>query len=492
MSRITTPTVLEQYFEEFRRNIIGIEQDFVSSYGLKKIIYTDWAASGRLYRPIEEKLINEFGPFVSDAHNKSTALGANMLKAYQYARSTIKEHVNAGSDDVLILDGTGMTGVVNKFQRILGLKLPENFKDAIQISKQERPIVFVSHMEHHSNHVLWLKTIADVEIIPACEKGLFSLDNLAVLLEKYSNRVYKIASVTACSNITGLYVPYHQVARLMHQYDGVCFVDFTCSAPYVDIDMHPKDPLAYLDAVFFSPHKFLGGPGTCGVLVFNKKLYSNNIPDRLSESIVKGLDACGDYQFIEDIETREDAGAPGVLQAVKTALAIQLKNKMGTENMLSRESELVKFVFDALLDVSNLKVLAAEHLERLGIFSFFIEDLDVDLGVKLLNDKFGIQAKAFYSSTGIYGRFLLRGQNSAIYESNWFGSKELTGMGWIRISVHPTTTTREIAMVCDSIKLLAREHKIWSWGYCKNEQSNEFSCKESKTVLEDVTSWFEL
>jgi len=493
MSRIATPTVLEQYFQEFRNNIIGIDQYFVSPYGLKKIIYTDWAASGRLYRPIEEKLINEFGPFVSDAHNSSTALGANMFKAYQHARIAIKEHVNAGVDDVLILEGTGMTGVLDKLQRILGLKLPENFKDSIQIQKQERPIVFVSHMEHHSNHVSWLETIADVEIIPAGEKGVFSLDNLAILLHKYSNRVYKIASVTACSNVTGLYVPYHKVARLMHEHEGVCFVDFTCSAPYVDIDMHPEDTLAYLDAVFFSPHKFLGGPGTCGVLVFNKKLYSNSIPDRPSESIMKCLNFYGHYQYLDDIEKREDSGAPGFLQVVKTALAIELKNKMGVKNILAREYELAEFVFSALVGVSNLKFLAAEHSDRLGIFSFFIEDLHVDLAVKLLNDKFGIQAKAFYSSTGIYGRFLLHNQNSQLCEPDPLASKGMIGsLGWIRISIHPTMTIEEISTVCDSIKLLAQEHKIWSWGYCKNEQTNEFSCKESKTVLEDLGSWFEL
>ncbi|MEP7095375.1 MAG: aminotransferase class V-fold PLP-dependent enzyme, partial [Flavobacterium sp.] len=190
---------LETYFKDFRKNIVGINQEFTSPYGKKQIIYTDWTASGRLYRPIEEKLLNEFGPFVANTHTETTVSGTAMTKAYHHARNIIKRHANANQDDVLITDGTGMTGVVNKFQRILGLKIPENLKDFTTIPAEKKPIVFISHMEHHSNQTSWLETIADVEIIPSCEKGLFSLDNLAELLEKYKDRTIKIASITSCS-----------------------------------------------------------------------------------------------------------------------------------------------------------------------------------------------------------------------------------------------------------------------------------------------------
>lgn len=164
---------LETYFKDFRKNIVGINQEFTSPYGKKQIIYTDWTASGRLYRPIEEKLLNEFGPFVANTHTETTVSGTAMTKAYHHARNIIKRHANASPDDVLITDGTGMTGVVNKFQRILGLKVPENLKAFTNIPDEKKPIVFISHMEHHSNQTSWLETIADVEIIPSCEKGLF-------------------------------------------------------------------------------------------------------------------------------------------------------------------------------------------------------------------------------------------------------------------------------------------------------------------------------
>ena len=268
-----TTTALELYFQQFRDNIIGIDQEFESAFGKKKIIYTDWTASGRLYRPIEEKLMNDFGPFVANTHTETTISGTAMTMAYHEAKSIIKQHVNATDDDILINTGTGMTGVVNKFQRILGLKLPENIREFTTIPKELKPIVFISHMEHHSNQTSWLETIADVEIIPANEDGLFSIENLKLLLDKYKDRNFKIASITSCSNVTGIKTPYHEVAKVMHQNNGVCFVDFACSGPYVEINMHPEDSESYLDAIFFSPHKFLGGPGTSGVLVFNKNLY---------------------------------------------------------------------------------------------------------------------------------------------------------------------------------------------------------------------------
>ena len=154
---------LEQYFNRFKNKIVGVNQTFTSPYGEQKMIYTDWTASGRLYRPIEEQLLNKFGPFVANTHTETSTSGAAMTLAYHEARNIIKRHVNASKDDVLITEGSGMTGVVNKFQRILGLKICENLKENTIVPDEKRPIVFVSHMEHHSNQTSWIETIADVE-----------------------------------------------------------------------------------------------------------------------------------------------------------------------------------------------------------------------------------------------------------------------------------------------------------------------------------------
>ena len=487
-----TETKLEHYFQQFRQNIIGIDQEFETPFGKKKIVYTDWTASGRLYRPIEEKLMNEFGPFVANTHTETTVSGTAMTMAYQEAKHIIKDHVNANANDVLINTGTGMTGVVNKFQRILGLKIPENLRKFTNIPKELKPIVFISHMEHHSNQTSWIETMADVVVIPASEDGLFCLEEFKTLLEKYKDRSFKIASITSCSNVTGIRTPYHEVAKIMHQNNGVCFVDFACSGPYVKIDMHP-DEESYLDAIFFSPHKFLGGPGTSGVLVFNKNLYNNNIPDCPGGGTVSWTNPWGEHKYIDNIEDREDGGTPGFLQVIKTALAIQLKEQMGIKNILEREHEIVDYVFSELNNVDNLHILANQHQERLGVISFYIKGLHFNLGVKLLNDKFGIQTRGGCSCAGTYGHYLLHVDQETSHDlvCQITSGDLIKKPGWIRMSIHPTTTSEEIQMVCESIKALTQNHEEWAKDYEYNPTTNEFVHKKAlHQEKEMVKNWF--
>jgi len=491
----TTTSKLETYFSQFRQHIVGVDQEFESPYGNQKMVYTDWTASGRLYRPIEDKLLHQFGPFVANTHTETTVSGTAMTNAYHKARQIIKGHVNANADDVLIVAGNGMTSVVNKFQRILGIKIPENIQKYTTIPEAIRPVVFVSHMEHHSNHTSWLETIAKVEVIPAGEDGLFSLENLEILLEKHKECPLKIASVIGGSNVTGIQTPYHQIAKLMHNNGGVCFVDFACSAPYVDINMHPDHPDEALDAVFFSPHKFLGGPGTSGVLVFNKKLYKNMIPDCPGGGTVSWTNPWGEHKYIDNIEDREDGGTPGFLQTIKTALSIKLKEQMGVKNMLDREHELLHQIFTNLDGVDNLHILAGDHKDRLGVVSFYIDNLHFNLGVKLLNDKFGIQTRGGCSCAGTYGHYLLHVDQQQSHDLvNEISLGDLIRKpGWIRLSVHPTTTCNEVDYVCESLIALAENHEEWAKDYEYNKANNEFIHK-SFIPKNDVrvSDWFEL
>lgn len=495
-SNITTlSTELENYFVPFRNNIVGIAQEFESPFGRKKIVYTDWTASGRLYRPIEEKLLNDFGPFVANTHTETTISGTAMTMAYHEARHIIKHHVNASNEDVLITDGSGMTGVINKFQRILGLKVPENLKQFTNIPDEKKPVVFVTHMEHHSNQTSWLETIAKVVVIPACDQGLVCLDSFKKLVEEYKDYTLKIASVTGCSNVTGIKTPYYEIAKIMHSYNGVCFVDFACSGPYVAIDMHPEDKEAYLDAIFLSPHKFLGGPGTSGVLIFNKKLYNNMVPDHPGGGTVSWTNPWGEHKYIDSIEEREDGGTPGFLQVIKTALAVKLKEQMGVQNILEREKEIVDYIFAELKEVPNINILAPQHQNRLGVISFYIDDLHYNLGVKLLNDRFGIQTRGGCSCAGTYGHYLLHvDQEKSNYLTDMISCGDLMQKpGWIRMSIHPTTTNAEIQYVCESVKQMAQNHEAWAKDYNYQSASNEFVHVNAKpAVATMVKEWFRL
>lgn len=469
---------LEKYFQKFRNNIIGLNQDFVSATGeTKRILYADWTASGRNYLPIEETLQNKIMPFVANTHTDTNTTGKGLTYAYHLAQKIIKKHVNADENDVLISAYSGMTGVVNKFQRILGLKIHERFQDQVNPAVEDRPVVFITHMEHHSNQTSWLETIADVVIVEPSQDGLFSTENLQVLLKEYASRKLKIAAVTSCSNVTGIFTPYHQIAKLMHLAGGLCFVDFACCAPYVNINMHPSDPQEYLDAIYFSPHKFLGGPGTAGVLVFNKALYQNKIPDNAGGGTVEWTNPWGGRRYYEDIETREDGGTPAFLQTIKTALCINLKDEMGVENILKREEEQVKILFNKLGNVPNIHILAPQHQHRLGIISFYIDELHYNIGVKILNDKFGIQTRGGCSCAGTYGHYLLNVEEehsnkiTDLIDQGNYSHKP----GWIRASIHPTLTNIEVEFLADSILQLAKNHQEWAKEYRFDPNTNAVS-----------------
>jgi len=485
---------LEQYFSQFRDEIIGIGQKFKSPYGEKEIIYADWTASGRLHSDIEHKISNVFGPFVGNTHTETSITGTSMTIAYHNARNIIKNHFNANKDDVLISTGNGMTGVVNKFQRILGLKVAEHLAPYTKVPDNLKPVVFISHMEHHSNQTSWLETIAKVEVIKATDEGLVDLEDLKRLLKKYADKELKIASITACSNVTGIQPPIHEIAKIMHQNNGLCFADYACSAPYVDINMHPEDRDEYLDAVMISPHKFLGGPGSSGIIVFNKNLYKNAIPDAPGGGTVTWTNPWKEHKYHDNIEEREDGGTPGFLQTIKTALSIKLKEKMGTENIVAREHEILDTIFTEFDTINGLHLLANENRDRLGVISFYIEDMHYNFGVKILNDKYGIQVRGGCSCAGTYGHYLLhvtKDQSASI--TCEIDEGNLTHKpGWIRMSIHPTMTNDEVKYICDSIRDVADNHKEFVKDYNFDPHTNEFSYKGFERYEKDmVDKWFE-
>ncbi len=366
---------LEKYFEKFRRNITGVNQLYNTPFGEQKIIYADWIASGRLYNPIEQKIQNEFGPYVANTHTETSETGTLMTHSYHYAQKLIKKHVNAGPTDVLIQAGFGMTAVINKLQRILGLKGCSKRVENLCSRKEEKPVVFITHMEHHSNQTSWYETICDVVIIEPDENLLVDPEKLREQLEKYKERKLKIGSFSAASNVTGVIPPYHKLAKVMHEFGGICFVDFAASAPYAEIDMHPEDSMEKLDAIFFSPHKFLGGPGTAGVMIFDSSLYNCEVPDNPGGGTVDWTNRWGEYKYIDDIELREDGGTPGFLQAIRTALTFELKDQMGIENIEMREKELLSQAFKGLRAIPSVRILADNVTERIGALSFYIENV---------------------------------------------------------------------------------------------------------------------
>lgn len=485
---------LDKHFSYFRERTIGNDVHFNGPNGQVKMLYADWVASGRLYEPIEKKIAGQFGPYVGNTHTETSETGTMMTNAYHCAQKLIKNHVNAGPDDIIITAGSGMTTVINKMHRIMGIKGSSQAGHRVYVNEYEKPVVFLSHMEHHSNHTSWFETNVDVVVLQPDNDLLVDLNELRVQLEKYKNRAFKIGSFTACSNVTGIETPYHEMAKIMHEHGGVCFIDFACSAPYVDIDMHPADDdMKKLDAIFFSPHKFLGGPGSSGVMIFDRSLYNSPSPDNPGGGTVDWTNRWGEYKYIDDIEIREDGGTPGFIQAIRIALSIEVKNLMRTDLIRKREHELVAKAFESFRKIPGLHILADNIESRLGVFSIYFNGIHFNLVAKLLNDRFGIQVRGGCACAGTYGHFLLDVSHDK--------SREITDLinhgdlsqkpGWIRISLHPTMTDEELDLISHALCEISKNHKTWGEDYIYNKGTNEFRHKnepEDKTGL--IRHWF--
>lgn len=478
------------HFSYFRERIVGHGQTFTTPHGQVSMLYADWTASGRLYTTIEGRMSHLFGPWVGNTHSESSETGQIMTEAYHEARAIIKRHVNAGAGDAIITYGAGMTAVVCKLQRILGLRAPERFPVRVQLEEQQRPVVFVTHMEHHSNHISWRETVADVVIIEPDAGGLPDLGFLADQLALFRDRPLKIGAFSACSNVTGVRSPYHDLARLMHSNGGLCFVDFAASAPYVPIDMHPAgDPLAKLDAIYFSPHKFLGGPGSSGVLVFDRALYANRVPDNPGGGTVAWTTPW-DHKYAADIELREDGGTPGFLQAIRAALAISLKEAMHPALMLEREHALVTRLFRGLDRIPGLAIMAPRNRDRLGIVSVVPEQVTYNLMVKLLNDRYGIQVRGGCSCAGTYGHYLLGvdPDTSARIMRQVDAGDQSAKPGWVRVSLHPTMTEDDVDFIAGAVAECCRHGKDWGKEYDHDRGTNEYRHRRAAQL--EVGEWF--
>lgn len=451
---------------------------------MKSILYADWTASGRLYRPIERSILEEVGPYVANPHTENTETGRMICAAYKQAKQIIKNHVNADNSYALINCGSGATSAIVKLQRIMGLRNTTTSKSIfteiqsyigrlipslLDNAKNSRPIVFVTHMEHHSNHTSWNCCDADVVVIKRSNNGQPCYQDLEEQLIKHNHRPLKIGAFTACSNVTGIKTDVHRLAKTMHRFNGLCFIDYACSAPYVGIDLMPDDPLEHLDGIYFSPHKFLGGPGSAGVLLFKKSLYqlTHQAPDKPGGGTVLWTNPWGEQAFYDDIEKREDGGTPPFLQVIKTSKAILLKEQMGLENINKREKELCHILLSGLLDIPRVNVLEPEVSDRLCIISFYIPGLHHNLIVRLLDDKFGIQTRGGCSCAGTYGHTLLNvdktTSKSIVKQIN---NGDLTNKpGWVRVSLHPTNTNKEAKFIVEAINQITQHAEEWKNEY---------------------------
>jgi selenocysteine lyase/cysteine desulfurase len=484
----------DKLFEE----IIGAERMFLTPYGERVVTYADFTASGKPLKFIEKYLL-KIQEFYANSHTEDDITGETMTSLLHKAENIIKKEVNGLGNCSVIATGTGSTGAIIAFSKIVGLYMaPATKKRLMEMSNSDNkrilqkllngndteksPVVFVGPYEHHSNILSWRESLAEVVTIGLTEDGYLDLDDLKSKLEdsRYSNR-YKVGSFSASSNVTGVITPVYEVAKILHQHDALACFDFAASGPYVNIDMN-KDAESYFDAIYLSPHKFIGGPGSAGLLIINNRIYDKSLPPT---NVGGGtVDYVSEYSqdYIVDIEEREKAGTPGIIQIIKAALALQLKGTIGTDNIEKIEEEYSRQFFDRFGKNENIKILGpTDYKRRVSIISFVVKYQDKYLHPRfvtiLLNDLFGIQSRAGCSCAGPYGHRLLGIDNETsekFREAIQSGASSLKP-GWVRINLHYTMTQEMVNFLMDAIEHIINNGHLYLQEYEVNLRNGSWS-----------------
>jgi selenocysteine lyase/cysteine desulfurase len=453
--------------ETIRASVIGSDYVVPGPFGHRRVTYADYTASGRSLSFIEDYLQEVVLPLYANTHTESSGTGLQTTRFREEAREMIRGCVNASDEHAVIFAGSGATGAIDRLVAVLGIRIPGNLDERYHLTDQipasQRPVVFLGPFEHHSNELPWRESIADVVRIEEDADAHIDLAQLENELETYSDRPLKIGSFSAASNVTGIITDTRAVARLLHEHGALSFWDFAAAAPYVSIDMAPEDePLAYKDAIFISPHKMIGGPGTPGVLIARKELFKNDVPAVPGGGTVAFVNP-NDHRYLDSIEHREEGGTPAIIESIRAGLVFQLKRAVGADRIRELEESFIDRAIESWSSNPNIKILGNPDAERLSIVSFVVRHdgryLHHNYVVALLNDLFGIQSRGGCSCAGPYGHRLLGIDIDTSIEFEREITRGCEGIkpGWVRVNLNYFISEQVFDFIVNAAHLVANE-----------------------------------
>ncbi|MER6590774.1 aminotransferase class V-fold PLP-dependent enzyme [Micromonospora purpureochromogenes] len=461
------PSRAERLLARIREGIIGEGEVLDCPYGPRRITYADYTASGRSLDFVEDAIREWVLPRYANTHTESSGTGLATGRLREDARQVIHDAVGGTDEHVVIFCGSGATAAVNKLVGILELRLPEGpsrrYRLLDRIPPEQRPVVFVGPYEHHSNELPWRETYADVVVIGADADGHIDQAELAEQLARYAGRPLRIGSFSAASNVTGILSDVDAIAALLHANGALSFWDYAAAGPYVPIRMGESTPGAGdgKDAVFLSPHKFVGGPQTPGVLVLRRDLIRNRVPTTPGGGTVAFVDPIG-HRYLDDPVAREEGGTPAIVESIRAGLVFALKQAVGTDVIQAREEQLWSRALRRWSANPQIEVLGNPEARRLSIVSLRIRQggryLHHNFVVALLNDLFGIQTRGGCSCAGPYGHRLLSidAEHSHAFRDEIGLGCEGIKPGWTRINFNYFISDAVADYLIEAVDLVAR------------------------------------
>lgn len=452
---------MSSLIEKIRQGVIGQSMPVDTVFGKKPLIYADYTASGRSLDFIEDFIRQQVLPYYANTHTETTLTGARTTEWRESARQMVRQAVNGTDQDKVIFCGSGATAAINKLISVMNLSLPSELDAQCGLSNclsdDMRPVVFIGPYEHHSNELPWRESIAIVEVIPLDKTGGIDMQALETALRKHRHRPLLIGSFSAASNVTGIKSDVAAVTAQLKKFGALACWDYAAAGPYVSIDMNAVDAL---DAIFLSPHKFVGGPGTPGILVAKQHLFQNKVPAVVGGGTVMYVTP-EDHVYVRDVERKEEGGTPAIIESIRAGLVFSLQQQVGTDQIQSRESALCQQAMQRLANNCNIEVLGGALSERLPIFSLRFrhqgKELHYGFVVSLLNDVFGIQVRGGCSCAGPYAHALL---NMDMHYSKKIEAAVSDGVavlrpGWVRLNFNYFISDEEFAYLLGALELIA-------------------------------------